>query len=60
MKANKTESRQNLIESSSDNPIFKNDLQCSGNAGQLDRPLGPIEKAYLLHADRGDVATVAR
>lgn len=52
-----TESRQNL-------------LNCSENKGSEanynalrdipDKPLSEIEKTFLLHAERGDVATVRR
>lgn len=59
MKAFKTESKQNLIDEPFHHPNAK--LSKPGDGiEQLDRPLGPVEKSFLLNADRGDVATVAR
>lgn len=51
---NTTESWQNLIEDTKDSLIEEivND--------PLDKPLSSIEKTFLLHAERGDCATVSR
>lgn len=55
----KSESKQNLIEDGQDNalpsPSSYKDLK-----DPADRPLGPVEKTFLLHAERGDCPTVKR
>ncbi|KAJ8929134.1 hypothetical protein NQ314_018202 [Rhamnusium bicolor] len=48
-----TESMENLIEGSTED---LNDIYVSSNP--LDRPLSSIEKTFLLHAERGDCATI--
>lgn len=55
----KSESKENLIESgvsfeatTSEHPVNLND--------PVERPLGPVEKTFLLHAERGDCATVRK
>lgn len=51
---NTTESMQNLIDDVKE--------VISGDIGDdpLDKPLSSIEKTFLLHAERGDCATVRR
>lgn len=51
---NTTESMQNLIEGS------KESLPDEIGNDPLDKPLSSIEKTFLLHAERGDCATVRR
>lgn len=57
----KSESKQNLIE---DGQQENNSLPSSSGLANLkdpaDRPLGPVEKTFLLHAERGDCPTVKR
>lgn len=51
---NTTESMQNLIEDA------KSNLDDEASDNPLDKPLSSIEKTFLLHAERGDCATVRR
>lgn len=54
-----TVSKKNLLEDSTE------DLEYHVDGGEtvndvVERPLGPVEKKFLLHAERGDCATVKK
>lgn len=55
----KSESKQQLIEDGTDN-IATTSNELFDIKDPADRPLGPVEKTFLLHAERGDCATVKR
>lgn len=55
------------VTGSKKNLLDEEELACdldtaeSENVDELiERPLGPVEKKFLLHAERGDCATVKR
>lgn len=57
MKMKESESRQNLIGGNYDD---EHDVIDTHFPDVLDRPLSQVEKTFLLHAERGDCATVKR
>lgn len=54
----KSESKQNLIEESPDYVLPSTSI--INLKDPVDRPLGSVEKTFLLHAERGDCATVKK
>lgn len=56
----KSESKQNLIEDVPDNNGPTTSTSSLNIKDPADRPLGPVEKTFLLHAERGDCPTVKK